>query len=47
MIKTIIYAGTEDYVEFFEQIISALGLDINYQVEIVDGEYEITIGGEM
>lgn len=38
-----VYCGTEDYVEFFEQIISALGLDISYQVEVVDGEYEIVV----
>ena len=42
MSKTI-YAGTEDFVEFFERIISTLGLDIDYKVEIVDGEYEICI----
>lgn len=40
-----IYCGTEDYVEFFETIISTLGLSIDYQVEMVDGEYEIVIGG--
>ena len=37
----IIYCGTEDRVEFFKEIITALGLDIKYQVKIVDGEYEI------
>lgn len=42
MSKTI-YAGTEDFVEFFKTIISTLGLDINYQVKIVDGEYEILV----
>ena len=41
---TVIYCGDEDRVEFFEEIISALGLDINYEVRVVDGEYEIMIG---
>lgn len=36
-----IYCGTEDRVEFFKEIITTLGLDIKYQVKIVDGEYEI------
>lgn len=40
-----IYAGTADYVEFFETVISTLGLDkyIDYEVEDVDGELEILI----
>lgn len=38
-----IYCGTFDQVEFFAQIISTLGLDIDYQVKVVDGEYEIEI----
>lgn len=38
-----IYAGTEDYVEFFETIISTLGLDIKYEIEDVDGELEIAV----
>ena len=38
-----IYCGTADQIEFFEQIISTLGLDIDYEVEDVDGEYEIVI----
>jgi hypothetical protein len=38
-----IYCGTEDYVEFFETVISTLGLDINYEIEDVDGELEITV----
>lgn len=44
MTKTI-YAGTEDRVEFFQEIILALGLEniIDYQVKIVDGEYEICL----
>ncbi len=44
-----IYAGTADYVEFFETIISTLGLDkyIDYEVEDVDGELEIVIGGNI
>lgn len=42
--QTIIYCGTEDRVEFFEEIISTLGINIDYQVKVVDGEYEIVIG---
>ena len=38
-----IYCGTEDYVEFFKTVIDAIGLDIDYRVEIVDGEYEIVL----
>ena len=41
-----LYAGTEDYVEFFKTVISTLGLDIKYEVEEVDGELEIVIGGK-
>lgn len=44
-----IYCGIEDYVEFFKNIISTLGLDewIEYRVEDVDGELEIVIGGNV
>lgn len=44
-----IYCGTADYVEFFETIISTLGLEeyIDYRVEDVDGELEIVIGGKV
>lgn len=38
-----IYCGTEDYVEFFETVISTLGLDVKYRVEDVDGELEIVV----
>ena len=38
-----IYCGTEEYVEFFETIISTLGIEANYDIEIVDGEYEIVV----
>lgn len=38
-----IYCGTEDFVEFFETIISTLGLDVRYEVEMVDGELEIVV----
>ena len=38
-----IYAGTEDFVQFFEEIIKALGLQIDYEVIDVDGELEIEI----
>ena len=38
-----IYAGDEDRVEFFKEIISTLGLKVKYEVKEVDGEYEIFI----
>ena len=40
-----IYAGTEDYVNFFKTVISTLGLEdiLEYEVEDVDGELEIVI----
>lgn len=38
-----IYCGTEDYVEFFETVISTLGLDVKYEIEDVDGELEIAV----
>lgn len=38
-----IYCGTEDYVEFFETVISTLGIDVNYRIEDCDGELEITV----
>lgn len=38
-----IYAGTEDYVEFFETVISTLGLDVKYEIEDVDGELELVV----
>lgn len=38
-----IYAGTEDFAEFFETVISTLGLDIKYEIEDVDGELEIVV----
>lgn len=41
--KATIYAGDEDRVEFFKEIVSTLGLKIEYEVKIVDGEYEIYI----
>lgn len=41
--KKNIYCGSEDFVEFFEQIVEALGLDVKYEVKIVDGEYELEI----
>jgi hypothetical protein len=40
-----IYAGTEEYVEFFETIISTLGIEANYDIEMVDGELEIVVKG--
>ena len=38
-----IYCGTQDYVDFFEQIVAILDLHIDYEVEDVDGELEIVI----
>ena len=39
-----IYAGTEDNVEFFKQITTAFGIkEDSYSIELVDGEYEISI----
>lgn len=38
-----IYCGTEDYVEFFETVISTLGLDVKYEIEDVDGELELVV----
>jgi len=45
--KATIYAGTEEQVEFFEEIISAIGIeeDLSYSVTIIDGEYEIIVKG--
>lgn len=36
-----IFCGTQDFVDFFENIIFAIDLDIDYEVEGVDGELEI------
>lgn len=38
-----IYCGTEDFVRFFEDLITILDLDLEYDVIITDGEYEILI----
>ena len=38
-----IYCGSEDFVSFFQTVISTLGINVDYQVEIVDGEYEIIV----
>lgn len=38
-----IYCGTEENVEFFKTIISTLGIDVEYEVQICNGEYEIVI----
>ncbi len=39
-----IYAGTEDRVEFFKEIAEAFGIEEKlYVVDLVDGEYEISI----
>ena len=41
-----IYAGIEDFVNFFKQVVATLGIEVEYQVEDVDGELEIVIKGE-
>lgn len=40
-----LYCGSEDYVNFFEEVLDALELTgaLDYEVEDVDGEYEIVI----
>ena len=38
-----IYCGIGEYVEFFETIISTLGIEADYDIEMVDGEYEIVV----
>jgi hypothetical protein len=43
MIMKIIYAGTEDFVEFFELLVEELELDLDYEICDVDGELEIQI----
>ena len=44
-----IYAGTEDYVDFFKTVIRTLGVEdiLEYEVEDVDGELKIVIKGEI
>lgn len=41
--KKTIYCGTEDYVLFFNLVVKTLGLDIKYEIQVIDGEYEIEI----
>ena len=41
--QTTIYCGTQEQVEFFEEIISTIGADVNYKVVEVDGEMEVKI----
>lgn len=41
--KVRLYAGTEDFVNFFAEIDEKLGLNLCYDVECVDGEMEIVI----
>lgn len=41
--KTTVYCGTEDRVEFFKEINDRLKLNLLYEVQIVDGEYEIVV----
>lgn len=38
-----IYAGTEDFVEFFELLVDELELDIDYEIVDVDGELIIEV----
>ncbi len=41
-----IYCGTQDNVDFFETVISTLGIDVKYEIEDVDGELEIVVSPE-
>lgn len=38
-----IYCGSEDFVQFFEDLVKALDLQIEYEIIDVDGEYEVEI----
>lgn len=38
-----IYAGTEDFVEFFELLVNELELNIDYEIVDVDGELIIEV----
>lgn len=38
-----IYCGSEDFVNFFEGIVKDFKLKIDYEIEDVDGEYEIVV----
>lgn len=40
-----IYAGTQDYVDFFETVMQALEIDLDYDVYECDGELEIEVRG--
>lgn len=40
-----IYCGSEDFVQFFEDLVKSLNLQIEYEVIDVDGELEIEITG--
>ena len=40
-----IYLGTEDELMLFRKINSTLGLNLDYEVEDVDGEIEIVVKG--
>ena len=44
-----LYAGIEDYVEFFKRTLEFLGLEdiVNYEIEEVDGELEIVVKEEI
>lgn len=41
--EKVIYCGDEDYVEFFERVVEALDLHIDYEVFDVDGELEVVV----
>lgn len=38
-----IYCGSEDFVQFFEDLVKTLGLQIDYEIVTTDGEYEVVI----
>lgn len=43
------YAGAEEYIDFFNEVIEALGLEHLIQTEtiIVDGEYEMKVSSKI
>ena len=38
-----IYCGTQEQAEFCQEIISAIGVDINYRLVEIDGEWEVIL----
>lgn len=42
-LNTRIYLGTEDELMLFRRIIATLGIEVDYEVEDVDGEIEVVV----